>query len=139
VTAFSGAPAFAYTAPAVQSATRHGGNSNAGQNCLGCHTGQGAPEFVFAGTAYRDTGGTMPATQVEVRVVTPQGQEVGKAYTDNSGNFWIEPGAIAQIPAGAKTGARNGTTTKLMVGGISNGACNTAGCHAPNAIRIVIP
>ncbi len=128
--AFTGAPAYAAApvADADQSALHHGNVSNAGLDCLGCHAAGnagGAPAFMFAGTLYDDTAGTNPVVSAEVRVVSPAGVELGKAYSDKSGNFWLPD--TGTVPAGALTGVRNGTSTKLMISA-PTGKCNF--CHA---------
>jgi hypothetical protein len=112
--AFTDAPAYVKGKALRESANpRHaGGASNAKQNCLGCHTrgGNNPKVWLFAGTIYETAAGTTPAVGAEVRLVTAAGTELGKAYSDNDGNFFFE--GNAQFPA---TGAPNGTAKPLHV------------------------
>lgn len=128
VNPFAGATAFAAQTPATQSAQHHLKSSNAGKDCMGCHdVGAGAPTFMFAGTVYQTkTGAAAPGAQV--RVVDAQGAEIGLATSDASGNFWF-PSKTA-LPAGARVGVRDGTSTKTMSAAISAGGCNQGGCHS---------
>jgi hypothetical protein len=131
--AFTDAPAYVKGKALRESANpRHaGGASNAKQNCLGCHTrgGNNPKVWLFAGTIYETAAGTTPAVGAEVRLVTAAGTELGKAYSDNDGNFFFE--GNAQFPAtGVLAGARNGPTPGLMPTSPAVGACNS--CHAPN-------
>ena len=82
---------------------------------------------MFAGTVYTDTTATAPAVNAEVRVVSSTGTQIGKVYSDNSGNFWL-PDAD-KLPTGSLTGARSGATPKLMSPATPVlGGCNS--CHA---------
>jgi hypothetical protein len=137
MTLFTGTPDFAAKAPAVDSVNLgHGNVSNAGLDCFTCHepgkTQMNAPPFAFAGTAYLDAAGTSPAVNVEVRVTSTAGTV--SVYTDKSGNFWSD--SQTKLPTGAKTGARNGATPKLMVGAINEGACNK--CHVKGGVQAII-
>jgi hypothetical protein len=124
--AFTGEGPFTTGSANDESSNHHGGSSNAGRDCMNCHGGGNAPAFTFAGTISPATAGA------EVRVVGPTGTEVGRAYSDSSGNFWVLGGG--SIPSGALTGVRNAGSTKTMTGPISAGGCN--GCHGQNTARI---
>lgn len=131
--AFTGAPAYvATTGPSARKAGHNfAGNvpttNPAGQSCFSCHgPGGTAPEFLFAGTVYKDVAGTQPAAQVEVRVRDATGA-ARSAYTDADGNFYLLKGLNPALVAPATTGARDATTTQLMTGAINNGSCNS--CH----------
>ncbi len=125
--AFSAAPSYAKTAPGDQSTAHHNGASNAGVDCLSCHvTGSVSPPgFMFAGTVYTDSTATTPAVNAEIRVISAAGAEIGKVYSDDSGNFWLAD--ADKLPTGTLTGARNGATPKVMSTPVL-GACNS--CHA---------
>lgn len=130
VDAFTGAPAFAVITPTDDTSNHHLGDSNAGKDCLSCHSGNlGPPTFALGGTVRATAGGTDGATGVQVRIVGPDGTEVASVGTDAEGNFWLL--GAKTIPAGSHVGVRDGTTEKKMSGTISSGSCNTAGCHDP--------
>jgi hypothetical protein len=131
VTAFTGAGAFvATTGPSARVAAHvFAGNTPtnnpAKQACLACHvTGGAAPAFAFAGTAFKDVAGTIPAAGVEVRVRAADGTAVS-ASTDPDGNFY-QASAIA-FPA--SVGLRNATSSHGMLGIAPAGGCNAAQCH----------
>lgn len=128
--AFTGAAAYNNVAggSARKGAHNFGGNTPqtnpAKQACLGCHkAGGNAPTFKFGGTVYKDLAGTMPAANVEVRVRDGAGA-ASVVNSDADGNFYLRNGAFTYP---ALTGARDGTTTKLMVAQITSGDCNA--CH----------
>lgn len=129
--AFTATSPYALLTPSEQSADHHGGTSNAGKDCLLCHTGQGAPRFVVAGTVFTTKGSTTPAAGVQVRVVSPTGQEIALVGTDESGNFWLEGAAV--VPPGSRVGIRDASRTKLMNGPIGAGTCNQSVCHVTSA------
>jgi hypothetical protein len=131
--AFTGAPAFVDMAGLT---TRKGGHNFAGNTpttnpaksaCLSCH-GPGGPEtlFSFAGTAFKDTNGTMPLANAEIRVRPTGGGAPQLVHTDQYGNFFTR----ANVTFPAKTGARTAAATKLMGADIvaaGGGDCNK--CH----------
>ena len=129
--AFTGAGA--YTSKTGDSARKNAHNfagnnpttNPAKQACLGCHVAGGsAPAFSFGGTVFKDVAGTMPASNVEIRVRDLAGNAVS-VYTDADGNFFSK--AAFTFPA--HTGARDGAATKLMVTLPGNGNCNSTVCH----------
>jgi hypothetical protein len=135
VTAFTGAgPFVATTGPSARMAAHaFAGNTPitnpAKQACLGCHVAGGAAKaFAFAGTAFKDVAGTIPAVGVEVRVRAADGGSLS-AYTDEDGNFYQS----APIAFPASVGARNATTSRVMMGMPPEGGCNNAQCHDGNA------
>lgn len=131
--AFAGAPPYQATNPAGNSNNiAHGANPNpAGRECLACHKpGGSAAGSVFgaAGTIYTSKEGVQAAgAQIEVRILGPNGAEVGKAYTDANGSFWFDGIAAGQTPTGSKVGIRKGGQIQLMSGDLSSGAC--LACH----------
>lgn len=135
ITAFTGAGAFvATTGPSARMpAHAFAGNTPttnpAKQACLGCHVAGGAATpFAFAGTAFKDVAGTIPAVGVEVRVRAADGGAVS-AYTDQDGNFY----QATTIAFPATVGVRNATSSGAMMGMPPDGGCNSAQCHDGNA------
>ncbi len=129
--AFTGAGA--YTSKTGDSARKNAhafaGNvpitNPAKQACLGCHVAGGtAPAFSFGGTVFKDVAGTMPASNVEIRIHDLAGNSVS-VYTDADGNFFSK--AAFAFPA--HTGARDAAATRLMVTLPGNGNCNSNVCH----------
>jgi hypothetical protein len=127
VNAFASAGAFALTTPADQSTNHHDGSSHAGGDCLGCHTGAGAPKFAIAGTVFRSRSSSEGAAGVQVRVVNSAGVEIALVGTDAEGNFWWKN--AAPLPAGSFVGVRDGSTKRAMNASISVGACGQTSCH----------
>ena len=137
--AFTGAGAYvAQNGPSTIKGD-HGADGNpAKRDCLGagCHGASGeGPRFIAGGTVYKDKAGTMPAAQIEVRLRDNNGGSL-IAHTDANGNFFFR-GAGVTLPAA--TGVRDNTTTTLMAGAISSGACNSAACHGGAQGWIHIP
>jgi len=135
IDAFTGAGAFvATTGPSARMPSHaFAGNTPttnpAKQACLGCHVAGGAATpFAFAGTAFKDVAGTIPAAGVEIRVRAADGT-AASAYTDEDGNFY-HAAAIA-FPASA--GVRNATSSHVMMGMPPDGGCNNAQCHDGDA------
>jgi hypothetical protein len=135
VTAFSGAAAFvATTGPSARMAAHvFAGNTPttnpAKQPCLACHVAGGAATpFAFAGTAFKDVAGTLPAAGVEIRVRAPDGTAVS-AYTDQDGNFYQATAMV--FPA--SVGLRNSTSARGMMAMPPAGGCNAAQCHDGDA------
>jgi hypothetical protein len=123
---FTGQPAFA---------TKAGpdGNHNAGRDCLSCHDGSGeAPQFIFAGTLYDGSGNAVSGA--EIRVVDAAGK-ADSVYSASDGNFY-ERGSTA-FAAPGHAGARDATTTNLMVSQVTNGGCNS--CHCTGSTCTTAP
>lgn len=128
---FGGAPAYTKGSP-PHSANDHHETPMTGMDCLSCHNGDTAPEFLFGGTVYR---GTKPAPNVQVRVLDAAGEVQGSTYSDADGNFWVAgTGGLAP----GRTGVRHATTAKSMAASISSGGCNASSCHGTNN-RINVP
>jgi hypothetical protein len=127
LTAFTGTTPYALITPPAQSSDHHGGDSNAGKDCLLCHTGAGAPKFAVAGTVYTTKSATAGASGVQVRVVSPTGVELALVGTDADGNFWFENDATI-LPPGSRVGVRDTTSTQLMTTA-PGASCNQTTCH----------
>jgi hypothetical protein len=129
-TAFTDVAAYALVTPPDESSNHHLGDSNAGKDCLSCHTGEGAPQFVVGGTVLATKTGNDDidgVAGVQVRVVSATGEEIALVGTDSSGNFWLEGDLV--LPAGSRVGVRSASSTKTMSGTVGNGSCNQSGCH----------
>jgi hypothetical protein len=129
--AFTGAPAFVATLGPSARRDAHAFADNtpptnpAKQACLGCHVAGGAaPAFAFAGTAFKDVAGTIPAAGVEIRVRAPDGV-ASSVYTDEDGNFY----APAAFTFPADVGVRDGASVRVMSGAAPDGNCSAAACH----------
>lgn len=126
---FSGAGPYA-SSPVAQSAqqnhTAHGvaTTPNKDVNCLNCHNGTGATNFLFAGSVYADPNAATPAADIEVRVVDKNGLGLS-AHSDVDGNFWLVDAKTLAVPA--LSGARSGAAEQLMPTALQQGGCN--GCH----------
>jgi hypothetical protein len=119
--AFAGAPAYVQTTgtSTIRSSHPFAGNNPVKQACLDCHS------FAAGGSVFLDAAGTMPAANIEIRMIDTNG--VAKSsYTDANGNFFFPSGTIA---GPAKVGVRDATATHLMSGGVSNGNCSSSSCH----------
>jgi hypothetical protein len=91
---------------------------------LSCHDGSGgAPEFSFAGTLYDASGNAVAGA--EVRVVDAAGNAVS-VTTASDGNFYQFGSSAFDAPGHA--GARDATTTNLMVSAVTKGGCNACHC-----------
>jgi hypothetical protein len=131
-----GTTPFLYVDPGVIANAADGEHEGTveGKNCItpGCHA-DGSKQWVFAGTLYSSAAGTATVAKGEIKVVGPNGAEIGTAYTDANGNFWLDkPGAT--IPAGSKVGVRKegGGPARLMAAGLQptdNGCSNAGTCH----------
>lgn len=122
------------TAPAAHAHTPNG-ITNAGATCQAaqCHgspLGNGAPEFLVSGTAYKPDN-TTPATGIEIRVAPDTGGAAVTAKTDSAGNFYVIQGATNPFP-GKATASGCPTDDAKMVGALTTdtqGNCNSADCH----------
>jgi len=105
----------------------NGTNNPNGNDCTQCHkNGGAAPEMAIGGGAV--TAGGAATAGIEVRVVNAAtGKEVADAFTDELGNFYVNNTALNGTYA---VGIRSAQKTSLMVGTVTNGACNQGGtCH----------
>lgn len=142
--AFAGAGAFVATSGPSTSKGAHGNGGNpAKRACLtsGCHGGGGGgPLFAAGGSVFKDVAATMPAANVEVRLLDAAGNAV-LTHTDALGNFFVR--ATTATAAGLafpnKTAARDATTTKPMSATIANGNCNSTTCHGGTQGFIHVP
>ena len=105
-----------------------------GKDCMvaGCHL-DGAKAWVFGGTIYSAAQGGTTVAKAEIRIVAPNGTEVGHTYTDANGNFWLEKTATT-IPINSKVGVRKeGGGTKTMITPLQPAdrgcSANRANCH----------
>ncbi len=127
---FANAPPYAPNPPATTAAQNHALHGvsvtpNDGVNCLTCHNGATATQFLFAGSIYTDINATTGAADVEVRVVDANGTGLS-AYSDTDGNFWIPNNTALATPGQA--GARDGNgNLALMPASVQTGGCNS--CH----------
>lgn len=132
-TVFTGAGNYTSNKPATTAVQYHMNNNvgvtpGLGVDCLSCHKNGGSgTQFMFGGTVFQDKAGTMPAADVEVRLL--DNNNVGySAHSDDDGNFWFKSTTTPAYPA--TTGARTSTQTALMNGNITVSNCN--GCHDKN-------
>ena len=110
----------------------------------GCHGDPGAagPKWAAGGTVYNTiNGGKLDAAlkdKVEIRIIKPDGTEVGTFYPDADGNFYCS--ITDPLPEGCKVAIRTDTTpAKVMsatIGGATGSNCNAAACHGAAANRI---
>ncbi len=130
-----GTTAFAYQNPGLVANganVAHAGTV-VGKNCVqaSCHAPGSPKVWLIGGTVFDGPASTTTVAQAEVRVVDATGRELAKAYTDPNGNFWLEKGALPDIPANAKAGVRTATAVQRMGAGITGPTvgCNNTGCH----------
>jgi hypothetical protein len=107
------------------------GHHNPGQNCLGCHTGNGAPKWYAAGTLY-DSSGNSPLAGATVTLVDSTGKTV-KIVTAQNGNFWTPEALTPPLhPKASRCPAA------AAMSGNATGACNS--CHtsggSPGRIKL---
>lgn len=100
------------------------GEHNAGKNCMSCHTGGGAPAWLFAGTMHK-ADGTTAAPHVEVGIKS--GGKLYTAYSGANGNFFLAKGSNTIDFATAEIRIRNATGEKSMVSKTAVAGCNS--CH----------
>jgi hypothetical protein len=138
-----GTTPFAYVDPGVAANganDAHGGTVE-GKDCReGCHVEGGvaaAKPWVYGGTVYTAAQGGQTVPKAEIKVVGPNGEDIGSTYTDANGNFWLEKDGTT-IPAGSKVGVRKeGGRTMFMATPLQPGdsGCNAnrANCHGTPA------
>jgi len=109
------------------------GHHNAGQACLDCHDGNGAPLFHLAGTLYDSAGGTAPVAGATIVVVDGNGI-THKLPTASNGNFYTSQ----TIPLPAMVSASKCPDTQAMPSSVQDGNCNS--CHqAATTGRVHLP
>ncbi|MBX3209017.1 MAG: hypothetical protein KF764_28550 [Labilithrix sp.] len=143
-----GTTPFTYVDPGVtanDANPAHGGTVE-GKDCIvgGCHLEGGRP-WVFGGTVYTAAQGGAVVPKAEIKIVAPNGSEVGTTYTDANGNFWLEKDGTT-IPAGSKVGVRRegGAEAKHMITALqpTDRGCsaNRANCHGTGGTgRVYVP
>jgi hypothetical protein len=143
VSPFTAAPA--YTPTTGRSTLKPGDHPGTGNPsklaCFDCHGGSGpGPTFFAAGSVFKDAAGTMPAAQVEVRLLADNGSVVS-TYSDNLGNFVVtaRTASTAGVTFPLHAGARNGTATQVMSAAPTNGNCNNTMCHGGSQGWIHVP
>ncbi len=138
-----GSTPFAYEDPGVTANDANDAHANTveGKDCRdGCHVEGGvaaAKPWVFGGTVYSTAQGGQTVPKAEIKIVGPNGEDIGNAYTDPNGNFWLEK-AGTTIPAGSKVGVRKeGGRTMFMATPLQpeDSGCNAnrANCHGTAA------
>lgn len=153
----SGDPVFkneafkAGTADQIVNNQTHGAETKPmeGKECgkAGCHAdpGAGGPKWAAGGTIYGDINGKKfdgaTAGNTEIRIIKPDGTEVGTFYPDADGNFYC---AITEpLPDGCKVAVRTDKApAKVMsatIGGAAGSNCNSAACHGSATNRIYAP
>lgn len=117
--------------PAPANATLDPSGLNCGQAT--CHL----DKFTFGGTVYTDISGSARVAGAEIRVTGPGGEQVGAAFSDADGNFWLDGAAV---PAGSKVGVRKDAKVKLMATPLkaTDGACNNTTCHGTATMRVYL-
>lgn len=110
----------------------------------GCHAdpAAGGPKWAAGGTVYNDINGAKfdgaTAGNTQIRIVKPDGTEVGTFYPDADGNFYCN--ITEPLPDGCKVAIRTDKTpAKVMnatIGGATGSNCNSAACHGAAANRI---
>jgi hypothetical protein len=103
-----GTEAFVYQSPgqtANNANAAHNGNVQ-GKDCIvaGCHLDDALDKWLFAGTIYTGANTGITVAQAEIKVVAPDGTEVGHAFTDANGNFWVDK--TGPIPPNSRAGVR---------------------------------
>jgi hypothetical protein len=116
----------------VQPATPPGtGRHNAGANCLGCHTGTGAPLWTAAGTLFTATGAA--AVGATITIVDSNNKSIS-IVTAQNGNFWTSESLKAPLRVKA---SRCPTTASMTAS--ASGACNSCHTSSGSPGRITLP
>jgi hypothetical protein len=130
---FANAPPYTSSLPGTSAAQNHalhgvGTTPNKDVDCLSCHNGATATQFLYAGSIYTDVGAATGAADVELRVVDANNVNLS-AHSDADGNFWLINNGTLAVPGHA--GARDGKgDMQLMPSAVQSGSCN--GCHNGN-------
>ncbi len=107
------------------------GQHRPGDDCLNCHTGGGAPAWLFGGTIYLAGGGA--AAHVQVGVKDANG--LYTAYSATNGNFWVPKTSQTVDWANAEIRVRDANGESIM-NGAGEAGCNS--CHT-GAQQLVAP
>lgn len=112
-----------------------GGEHNPGRACNACHTGSGeAPKFTVAGTLYNSAGVAISGATISVVDAASKTYDI---VTQRNGNFYTSRAMTFPI----RVVASKCPDGKKMYASVSNGDCNSSGCHAATggAGRIHLP
>jgi hypothetical protein len=141
-----GSTPFGYTDPGVTANASNVLHANTvkDKDCMvaGCHA-DGNRVWVFGGTLYTAADGATTVAKGEIKIVGPNGAEVGTTYTDADGNFWLDK-AGTTIPAGSMVAVRRegGAGSKRMLTALqpTDNGCSKAGtCHGGSAGKVFAP
>ena len=100
------------------------GKHHPGEHCLGCHDNQG-PAFTIAGTLFTGLATTTPVSGATIEVTDANGKVV-KLATYANGNFFTT--TAVKFPL--KVHATQCPANLPMAGSVTQGSCNTSGCHS---------
>jgi len=110
------------------------GRHNAGQSCLSCHTGNGAPLFTAGGTLYTDAAGTAPLPGATIVLRDGGGNEV-HLITAQNGNFYTTQ--TLSFPYTVSASGCPDVTIMPTAVDATRASCNASGCHsAGNRIHL---
>jgi hypothetical protein len=109
------------------------GHHNAGANCLGCHTGNGAPRWTAAGTLY-NLAGTAPVAGATITLIDSANKSITIVSATN-GNFWTTE--ALQMPLRVR--ASKCPSAVFMSMQAPAGACNSCHSTGGNPGRIKMP
>jgi hypothetical protein len=111
------------------------GHHNTGAACMGCHrSGSGLTVFTAAGTVYDAAGNGLAGVNVELVDAAGKPFSVVSASGRGQGNFWITSAVTLPLTVRATACPYD----RPMVSKVSNGDCNTSGCHT-SAMPIHVP
>lgn len=101
-----------------------GGQMLPGSDCLACHDGSGeeAPRWTAAGTAFADPDGLSPLDGATVRITDANG-DVVELTTNAAGNFYTSQSLAFPIDAEIDAAGE----TRSMGSSVDVGGCNS--CH----------
>jgi hypothetical protein len=101
------------------------GAHNPGKACIACHSSSGGPGFTIAGTLYKQAGGALSGATITI--VDSANREFN-LVTNSNGNFYTSRAMTFPVHAVAS----RCPSAQEMNGAISNGDCNSSGCHSAN-------
>ena len=108
------------------------GHHNAGQACLGCHNGNGATLFTFAGTLYNAATGGSTIAGATIEVIDSAGT-TARIVTSSNGNFYTSQSLTPPFTTRA-----SGCPNDIAMQSKATGDCNSSGCHS-SAMRVHLP
>jgi len=119
-------------ATCIPAATPPGdGHHNAGLNCLGCHTGAGAPLWTAAGTMYNSAGG--PVAGATITLVDATNKTITLVSAQN-GNFWTT--TPLSMPLTVKASK---CPSSIQMSSKAQASCNSCHTASGNPGRIKMP